>query len=104
MSKFEDNWVVIWELKKTLNAATYQTTDTNEKFASGRPKLEIKFYNVNSKLITTRVSMELTSKSGNRYLVCARNEATPPRTILKHECSSDYDALALLNEVYASDE
>ena len=104
MSKFEDSWQVIWLMKKNLNAATYQTRDTNEKFASGQPKLEIKFYNVESKLITTRVSMELTSKGGNRYLVCARNEAAPPRTILKREYSSDYDALAQLNEVYESDE
>jgi hypothetical protein len=102
MSKFEDSWVVIWELKKTLNAATYQTRDTNEKFASGRPKLEIKFYNVESKLITTRVSMELTSKGGNRYLVCSKHEAAPQRTILKRECSNDYDVLAQLNEDYAS--
>ena len=101
MSKFEDSWVVIWELKKTLNAATYQTRDTNTTFKSGRPRLEIKFYNVESKLIATRVSMELTSKSGNRYLVCSKHEASP---ILKRECSSDYDALAQLNEVYESDE
>ena len=103
MTTFNESWVVIWELKKTLNAATYQTRDTNEKFASGRAKLEIKFYNVNSKIITTRTAMELTSKGGNRYLVCSKHEAVP-RTILKRECSSDYDALAQLNEVYSSDE
>ena len=103
MSKFEDSWVVIWELKKTLNAATYQTRDTNTTFKSGRPRLEIKFYNVESKLIATRTAMELTSKNGNEYIVCSLHEAVP-RTILKRECSSDYDALAQLHEVYSSDE
>ena len=103
MTTFNESWVVIWELKKTLNAATYQTRDTNEKFKSGRAKLEIKFFNVESKLITTRTAMELTSKSGNEYIVCSKHEAVP-RTILKRECSSDYDALAQLHEVYSSDE
>ena len=102
-NKFEDNWQVIWLMKKNLNPATYQTRDTNEKFKSGRAKLEIKFYNVESKLITTRTAMELTSKNGNEYIVCSLHEAVP-RTILKRECSSDYDALAQLHEVYSSDE
>ena len=103
MSKFEDSWVVIWELKKTLNAAIHNVSITGTTFKSGRPKLQVKFYSVESKLITTRDAMQLTSKGGNEYIVCSKHEAVP-RTILKRECSSDYDALAQLNEVYESDE
>ncbi len=43
----------------------------------------------------------VSKKTGKPYRVCARNEPAPQRTILKHEQSSDADALDVLNSIYA---
>ena len=64
--------------------------------------MECLFFSADRKLVSRRLAMELTSKkTGKPYRVCARNEPAPPRTILTRQQTSDTDASALLNELYA---
>ena len=75
---------------KELKASSYDIQQFPGTFKSGR-----------------RVGMQLTSKqSGAPYYVFSRQDwverdTAPPRTVLSRQQSSDADASAILNELYA---
>ena len=101
---FQSQWGYPSEIKTEIGAAYYELRPLPDNFRSGRPKWECLFFSADRKLVSRRTAMELVSKkTGKPYRVCARNEPAPPqRSILRREQSStDADASALLNELYA---
>ena len=80
-SNFNDTWGVAWEVQKTIPCArSYQVEAiTGAFFSSGRPKIDVVFYNDAGREICRRTGMTLLSKAGNEYQVCRREpERTPP--------------------------
>ena len=97
---FESSWGFPSDIKKELDAASFDVRPLPESFRSGRPKWECMFFSKDNKLISRRVAMQLTSKkTGKPYHVCAREEAAPTRTILRREVTSDYNTFDVLGEV-----
>ena len=81
---FTVTWGYPSEVKTALGASWYEVTNTSNAYASGRPKLLVKFYGAgygaNRALIAERDGMELSSKrTGDPYIVCKRL-ATPQKT------------------------
>jgi hypothetical protein len=103
-TEFAASWTFVNNIKDELNASSYDIKPVpGGKFRSGRPKLMAHFYARNKALITSRLGMELVSKrTGMPYQVFARKDtsATPPRTILRREQSSDYAAGEILEAIY----
>lgn len=70
---FREDWLFLSELKARLSADSYECRRTGEEFHSGRPKWGVTFYEgrgAERRLITTRLAMELTSKTtGKPYMV-----------------------------------
>jgi hypothetical protein len=88
---FEQQWGFPSEIKTQLGAASYDVRPLPEKFRSGRQRWECLFFGKGNELISRRVAMQLISKKTNRpYHVCAREEAAPPRVILRREVTADY--------------
>ena len=99
---FEQQWGFPSDIKTQLKAAYFDLRPLPENFRSGRPKFECLFFSGDNELMSRRVAMQLTSKkTGKAYHVCAREEATPPRTILRREQASDYSLEDVLGEVVA---
>ena len=98
---FEQQWGFPSDIKKELDAASFDVRPLPESFRSGRPKWECMFFSKDNKLMSRRVAMQLTSKkTGKPYHVCAREEAAPPRTILRREVTADYsNSYDVLGEV-----
>ena len=97
---FEQQWGFPSEIKTQLGAASYDVRPLPEKFRSGRQRWECLFFAKDNKLVSRRMAMQLTSmKTGKPYHVCAREENTPPRTILRREQASDYNSFDVLGEV-----
>ena len=105
---FNDCWAFASEIKDDINAWSYNVEQYPGNFKSGRPRWMCIFYDVNRKVVARRIGMSLTSRKGVEYKVFSRREewveSPPPRTILRREQTSDYDALTVLNEAYAADQ
>ena len=82
MSKtnFTDTWGGAWEVLKSIPCARrYEVEATGACFSSGRPKIDVVFYNAACREICRRTGMTLLSKAGREYQVCLREpERTPP--------------------------
>ena len=81
---FTVTWGYPSEVKTALGASWYEVVPTQLTYASGRPKLLVRFfgagYGDNRKVIAERDGMELSSKrTGDPYIVCKRL-ATPQKT------------------------
>ena len=93
----EQQWGFPSDIKKELDAASFDVRPLPESFRSGRPKWECLFFSEDRKLMSRRVAMQLVSKKTNKpYHVCAREEAAPPRTTLRREQTSDYNSFDVL--------
>ena len=108
---FQESWVFASEIKDEVGACMYDIAQYPGTFRSGRPRWMCTYYDVNRKVVARRIGMSLTSKKGVEYKVFSREEWVDrpqreyiPRTILRREQSSDYDALTILNEAYAADQ
>ena len=103
---FQECWAFASEIKDDINAWSYNVEQYPGSFRSGRPRWMCTYYDVNRKVVARRIGMSLVSKKGLEYKVFSREEWVdpPPRTILRREQSSDYDALTILNEAYAADQ
>ena len=100
---FESSWGFPSDIKKELDAASFDVRPLPEKFRSGRQKWECLFFGKGDELISRRVAMQLTSKKTNKpYHVCAREEATPPRTTLRREQTADYNTFDVLGDELAA--
>jgi hypothetical protein len=74
---FSETWGVVWEVKKTIpGAIQYVIENTDQKFSSGRPKIDVVFLNGNNREICRRSGMRLVSKAGREYEVCRREPET----------------------------
>ena len=99
---FSTQWGFPSDIKKELDAASFDVRPLPESFRSGRPKWECLFFSEDRKLMSRRVAMQLTSKkTGKPYHVCAREEAAPTRTTLRREQTSDYNSFDVLGETTA---
>ena len=82
-NEFGKTWGVPWEVRLTIQgAARYEVEGTEQTFSSGRPKVDVVFYNGRGREICRRTGMSLTSKAGREYQVCRREPertAAPPR-------------------------
>jgi hypothetical protein len=97
---FESSWGFPSEIKKELDAASFDVRPLPENFRSGRPKWECLFFSKDNKLMSRRVAMQLMSKKTNKpYHVCAREETAPTRTILRREQTGDYNLEDVLGEI-----
>ena len=71
-----------WEVRLTIQgAARYEVESTDQSFSSGRPKIDVVFYNAIGREICRRTGMTLSSKAGRDYEVCRREPertAAPP--------------------------
>ena len=81
---FAVTWGYPSEVKTALGASWYEVVPSLNTYASGRPKLTVRFfgagYGANRALIAERDGMELSSKrTGDLYVVCKRL-ATPQKT------------------------
>ena len=77
---FQTQWGVPWEVKETIPGATrYEIESTDQKFSSGRPKIDVVFLNGNNREICRRTGMSLTSKAGRPYEVCRRDPEMLPQ-------------------------
>ena len=81
---FAVTWGYPSEVKTALGASWYEVVPSLNTYASGRPKLTVRFfgagYGANRALIAERDGMELSSKrTGDPYVVCKRL-ATPQRS------------------------
>ena len=94
---FEQQWGFPSDIKTQLGAASFDLRPLPESFRSGRPKWECLFFSKDNKLMSRRIAMQLVSKkTGKDYHVCAREEATPPRTTLRREVTADYNSYDVL--------
>ena len=103
---FQESWAFASEIKDELGACLYDIAQYPGTFKTGRPRWMCTYYDVNRRVVARRIGMSLVSKKGLEYKVFSREEWVdpPPRTILRREQSSDYDALTILNEAYAADQ
>ena len=105
---FAESWAYPSVLKDELKASSYDVQPFPGTFKSGRPRWMATFLSADRKVMARRIGMELTSgRTGAPYKVFSRLEwidrDTPPRTILTRQQTSDADASALLNELYAAE-
>ena len=106
---FNESWAYASALKDEMKAASYDVQQFPGTFKSGRPRWMATFLSADRKVIGRRIGMELTSgRTGAPYKVFSRQEwlerdTAPPRTILTRQQTSDADASALLNELYAAE-
>ena len=99
---FEQQWGFPSDIKKELDAASFDVRPLPENFRSGRPKWECLFFGKDNKLISRRVAMQLVSKKTNKpYHVCAREDDPPPRTILRREQTGGFSLEDALGEIAA---
>jgi hypothetical protein len=71
MTDFNETYAPTWELEKQLRACAV-VHNTDRKYRSGRPVVEVAFYDADRREIARRDGMRLTSKKGNEYVVCRR--------------------------------
>ena len=103
---FAESWAYANVIRDELKAASYDIQPFPGTFKSGRPMWMATYLNSDRKVVARRIGMQLTSKqSGAPYHVFSRQEYVDrdamPRAILNRQQSSDADASALLNELYA---
>ena len=104
---FQESWNFASEIKDEVGAWSYNVEQYPGNFRSGRPRWMATFLGPKGVVIARRIGMSLVSKRGLEYKVFSREEwveSPPPRTILRREQTSDYDALSVLNEAYAADQ
>jgi hypothetical protein len=103
---FGETWGFPNDIKNDLKASWYETVPSPDTYASGRPKLMVRFYGAgygaSRPLIAERDGMELISKkTGKPYIVCRRKAIPPvitgilkrPKTMSPIDLSSLYEAL-----------
>lgn len=73
MSSFSENWSPEWLVRKDYPRCHF-STKFNGKFRSGRDKYEWTATSRNGENLSTRVAMELISKSGRPYFVVSKTE------------------------------
>ena len=62
-NEFGKTWGVPWEVRLTIQgAARYEVEQTDQTFSSGRPKIDVVFYNGLGREICRRTGMTLSSK------------------------------------------
>ena len=76
---FNETYAPTWELEKQLNARAI-VHNTDRKYRSGRPVVEVAFYDADRREIARRDGMRLTSKKGNEYVVCRRADVQQTST------------------------
>jgi Reverse transcriptase (RNA-dependent DNA polymerase) len=90
-SDFQKNWPYPSALKQVLGASSYTVHDTNQKFSTGRDKLEVVFFRTDQSGAKVELSrhdgMSLESRQGRRYIVCSKypkppQRAKPPSSII----------------------
>jgi hypothetical protein len=71
---FAENWAFPSEVLKSIkDARWHDTRSIPGNYSSGRPKFQSLFLSADkSRIVARRPAMELTSKAGNKYFVCAR--------------------------------
>ena len=104
---FAVTWGYPSEVKTALGASWYEVVPSLNAYASGRPKLLVRFYGAgygaNRALIAERDGMELSSKrTGDPYVVCKRL-ATPQRPpgpikMSRAHVGSPLDASVIFND------
>jgi hypothetical protein len=80
-STFDSMWAPTWEVQKTIHGARACIVEnTDRTFKSGRPVVDVLFFDGSRREICRRSGMRLTSKKGAEYVVCRREpEVTPMR-------------------------
>ena len=79
MTSFQDQWAPTWEVKKTIpGARTYVEENTDRTYRSGRPVVDVVYFDQNRREVCRRSGMRLTSKKGNEYVVCRREPEREP--------------------------
>ena len=100
---FAVTWGYPSEVKTALGASWYEVVPSLNTYASGRPKLTVRFfgagYGANRALIAERDGMELSSKrTGDPYVVCKRL-ATPQKIKMSRaHVGSPLDASVIFND------
>ena len=91
MTDFNQTYAPTWELEKELNARAI-VESTNRTYRSGRPVVEVAFYDGSRREIARRSGMRLQSKKGNEYVVCRRApEVTRNATAAALDASNVFD-------------
>ena len=74
---FSEAWQFPSKVEREIKGCAYsETKSTPDKFKSGRVLFKTTFYGADSRTITTRTSMQLTSKrTGRPYFVCETTAA-----------------------------
>ena len=73
MTDFNEMWAPTWEVRKTIpGAQACIVENTGRTYRSGRPVVEVAFYDGDRREICRRSGMRLTSKKGHEYVVCRR--------------------------------
>ena len=81
MSSFQDTWGFPSEVLKTIpHGKAWSVENTTRTFRTGRPIVEVIFYNGDRREIARRQGMRLTSKNGKDYEVCRREPDVPRQT------------------------
>jgi len=77
MSNFSDQWKPPYKVMQTIeNAARYDVLETDRKFSTGRPMVQVSFMDRAGNELTRRQGMVLHSKrTGNNYVVCRATDA-----------------------------
>ena len=76
---FNETYAPTWELEKQLRACAV-VHNTERYYRSGRPVVEVAFYDAERREIARRDGMRLTSKKGNEYVVCRRADVQQTST------------------------
>ena len=75
---FNDTWAPTWVVQETIpGAKKFVVENTTRTFRTGRPVIEVLFFDENRREVARREGMLLTSKKGNAYAVCRREDPTP---------------------------
>ena len=79
MTDFNDMWGFPSDVQKTIpSAKCYVEENTGRTYRSGRPVVDVVFFDANRREICRRSGMRLTSKKGNDYVVCRREHEREP--------------------------
>ena len=77
-SDFADTWAPTWVVQETIpGARKHILENTTRTFRTGRPVIEVVFFDENRREVARRDGMLLKSKKGNEYAVCRREDPTP---------------------------
>jgi hypothetical protein len=77
VSDFSKDWVFPSVVMADIEGAvSYITRDSEHKFKTGRPKIEVSFLDCDQAVIETRFGMRLISKKGKPYDLCSTKDPT----------------------------